>query len=285
MRIPPARVKGAYSPLESCLLSVLCSQSKAFEMVVAGQLLGELVRKLGDRVLPLIIPILSQGLKVPDSSRRQKLFIFTTGDMFLFCWTRPSPQDQKACIDKAGVFNYDCKYKGATSKLASSLKEDKELSEAGFSLNHARTLLGSGLETYEKGKNALETWKHFQMNWTFVNVTTPIRRGVKFCVCVKELLPWLVMPLQMVYVNENKSAEKSKASFSFGSGTLQGHLLAGEERFSVEMDENDQVWYEILSFSKPAHYLSFIGYPYVQLRQNCFAKESTKAMLKSCSAN
>ncbi|KAI8020791.1 Protein ILITYHIA [Camellia lanceoleosa] len=38
---------------------------------VAGRSLGELVRKLGERVLPLIIPILSRGLKDPNASRRQ----------------------------------------------------------------------------------------------------------------------------------------------------------------------------------------------------------------------
>ncbi|KAI8014246.1 AP-1 complex subunit mu-2 [Camellia lanceoleosa] len=36
-----------------------------------GRSLGELVRKLGERVLPLIIPILSRGLKDPNASRRQ----------------------------------------------------------------------------------------------------------------------------------------------------------------------------------------------------------------------
>ncbi|KAK7809449.1 upf0548 protein [Quercus suber] len=36
--------------------------------------------------------------------------------------------------------------------------------------------------------------------------------------------------------------------------------IVGEERFSIELDENNQVWYELLSFSKPAHFLSFIGY-------------------------
>lgn len=34
-----------------------------------------------------------------------------------------------------------------------------------------------------------------------------------------------MMPLQVVYVNENKRTKKSVASFSFGSGTLAGHLL------------------------------------------------------------
>lgn len=42
---------------------------------VAGRALGELVRKLGERVLPLIIPILSDGLKDPDSGRRQGVCI------------------------------------------------------------------------------------------------------------------------------------------------------------------------------------------------------------------
>ncbi|KAI8005251.1 Protein ILITYHIA [Camellia lanceoleosa] len=40
---------------------------------VTGRSLGELVRKLGERVLPLIIPILSRGLKDPNASRRQEV--------------------------------------------------------------------------------------------------------------------------------------------------------------------------------------------------------------------
>lgn len=59
---------------------------------------------------------------------------------------------------------------------------------------------------------------------------------------------------------------------------------AGEERFSIELDENNQVWYEILSFSKPAHPLSFIGYPYVMLRQKYFAHQSSNAIMKHLNA-
>lgn len=40
------------------------------------QLLGEVVRKLGERVLPLIIPIFSRGLTDPDANRRQVGHIF-----------------------------------------------------------------------------------------------------------------------------------------------------------------------------------------------------------------
>ncbi|KAK7360271.1 hypothetical protein VNO77_02254 [Canavalia gladiata] len=200
--------------------------------------------------------------------------------MVFLSWGRPSSQDQKACIHKSGTFNYDGKYKGATAKSFSSLEADKGLSKDGFLLNNARVLVGSGVETFEKGKSALKSWRHFGLNWAFVDPKTPIQQGVKFCVCVKEFLPWLMMPLQVVYVNETRTAKNRASTFGFGSGTLHGHLLAGEERFSIEIDENNQVWYEIVSLSKPAHILSFIGYPYVMLRQKYFANESAKVMLK-----
>ncbi|KAM2064961.1 hypothetical protein EV1_027776 [Malus domestica] len=194
-------------------------------------------------------------------------------------------KEQKACIDRSGSFNYDPKFKGATAKSLSSLQEDKGLSKDGFLLNHSRNLVGSGLDAYEKGKTALQDWRHFGLNWAFVDPKTPVQNGVKFCVCVKEFLPWVMMPLQVVYVNENKRSKQAMASFRFGGGTLQGHLLAGEERFSIELDENNQVWYEILSFSKPAHPLSFIGYPYVMLRQKYFAHQSTNAIMKHLNAS
>ncbi|KAE8709475.1 UPF0548 protein [Hibiscus syriacus] len=142
--------------------------------------------------------------------------------------------------------------------------------------------VGSGFETYEKGKTALQNWRHFGLDRAFVDSKTPIKSGEKFCVCLKEFLPWVMMPLQVVCVKENIRAKTKKtvASFGFGSGTLQGHLLAGKERFSIELDENDQVWYRVISFSKPARFISFVGYPYVQLRQTYFAHQSVNAVLK-----
>ncbi|KAF9621475.1 hypothetical protein IFM89_021779 [Coptis chinensis] len=206
--------------------------------------------------------------------------------MVFLCWKRPSELEQKACIDKCGTFNYDSKYRAATSKSFSSLQTDNSLSKDGFFLNQMRVLLGSGSHTYTNAKSALQSWKHFGLDWTFVDPKTRIETGTKFCVCVKEFLPWMMMPLQVEYVNDIKQDSKKKlnASFQFGSGTLQGHLLSGEERFSIELDENNQVWYEILSFSKPAHLLSIIGYPYVQHRQKYFAQQSADALVKYVTA-
>ncbi|KAL4396311.1 hypothetical protein AHAS_Ahas01G0079200 [Arachis hypogaea] len=83
--------------------------------------------------------------------------------MVFLSWGRPSPQDQKACIKKSGTFNYDIKYKGATAKSLSSLEQDEGLSKDGFLLNNKRVLLGSGVETFEKSKAALKSWRYFYM--------------------------------------------------------------------------------------------------------------------------
>ncbi|XP_020529182.1 protein ILITYHIA [Amborella trichopoda] len=70
----PKTLKEIMPVLMNTLISSLASSSSERRQV-AGRSLGELVRKLGERVLPLIIPILSQGLKDADPSRRQGVCI------------------------------------------------------------------------------------------------------------------------------------------------------------------------------------------------------------------
>ncbi|XP_020699984.1 UPF0548 protein At2g17695 [Dendrobium catenatum] len=209
------------------------------------------------------------------------------GKIFL-SWSRPTHEQQQGCITSAGEFNYDSTLHGATALSADDKSLQNILTKNGFFINRSRVLLGTGPITYALAKSAILSWRHFGLRWTFVDPQTPVEKGRRFCVCVNELLPWVMMPLQIAYV-ANASVQPRpvagiKASFGFGSGTLQGHLLAGEERFSVQWDENDRVWYEIFSFSKPAHILSAIGYPYVRLRQKCFARQSTEAMVKHVTA-
>ncbi|CAL5431683.1 unnamed protein product [Camellia sinensis] len=66
----PKTLKEIMPVLMNTLITSLASSSSERKQV-AGRSLGELVRKLGERVLPLIIPILSRGLKDPNASRRQ----------------------------------------------------------------------------------------------------------------------------------------------------------------------------------------------------------------------
>ncbi|KAI8001308.1 Protein ILITYHIA [Camellia lanceoleosa] len=68
--------EGASTEEQGCAIIEVLGREKRNEVLAAlymvtGRSLGELVRKLGERVLPLIIPILSRGLKDPNASRRQ----------------------------------------------------------------------------------------------------------------------------------------------------------------------------------------------------------------------
>ncbi|KAM0941961.1 putative armadillo-like helical, translational activator Gcn1, TOG domain-containing protein [Dioscorea sansibarensis] len=70
----PKTLKEIMPVLMNTLISSLASTSSERRQV-AGRSLGELVRKLGERVLPSIIPILAKGLKDPNMSRRQGVCI------------------------------------------------------------------------------------------------------------------------------------------------------------------------------------------------------------------
>jgi hypothetical protein len=55
-----------------------------------------------------------------------------------------------------------------------------------------------------------------------------VKTGARFCICYKEVIPWVMFPLQIAYVTDlNSGGGRAKGGgiFAFGSGTLQGHLL------------------------------------------------------------
>ncbi|KAF7049917.1 hypothetical protein CFC21_058368 [Triticum aestivum] len=225
------------------------------------------------------------------------------GGLFLSL-SRPTPEQQKSCLAAAGGFNYDADLHGAThpkspAALTTSEDTDRALADRGFSVNRSRVLVGSGADAFRHANvvlyvcsNAGNRWslsvRHLALGWAEAEPGTPVKAGARFCICYREVVPWVMFPLQIAYVTDDKydggKRGKGGGVFAFGSGTLQGHLLAGEERFSVEVDAEERVWYEVVSFSKPAHPLSALCYPYVRLRQRHFARESGKAVLRHVAA-
>jgi uncharacterized protein (UPF0548 family) len=72
--------------------------------------------------------------------------------------------------------------------------------------------------------------------------------------------------------------------YGFVYGTLEDHAESGEERFTVEWDRHkDEVWYDILAFSRPHQFLSKISYPLARRLQKKFAAESLAAMVRAVS--
>ena len=163
------------------------------------------------------------------------------------------------------------------------------------------TKIGAGKDDFARAKKMMNRWAHFQLGWSEVDESTGSAPGSDVCVCARVFGVWIRNPLKVVY-NETSEGEargggRGRGSgkngtaggagagngrcverFAFAHGCLGGHLLAGEESFVLERMEDDSVWYGVSTFSRPAHVLSFVGYPAVRVLQWKFARDSMRAM-------
>ena len=179
---------------------------------------------------------------------------------------------------KKNTFNVDEEDVGKTKNFT-DVKKKKKKKSCCYAIDETKVLLGTnGDVDYEKAKSALKSWKQFQLGWTEVDEATRVRKGQKVCVMIQPFPKvWLLNPLEITYVSEEK-----KKSYSFAHTTLQGHLLAGEEKFTVEKDlQNDRVYFKVETFSKPDHILAKVMYPAVRALQKIFGAHAGFEMKKA----
>lgn len=177
--------------------------------------------------------------------------------------------------DKKSKFNVDEEDVGKTKNFTNFAKKTKSCY---YAIDETKVLLGTnGDVDYEKAKSALKSWKQFQLGWTEVDEATRVRKGQKVCVMIQPFpRVWLLNPLEITYVSEEK-----KKSYSFAHTTLQGHLLAGEEKFTVEKDLKNRVYFKVETFSKPDHILAKVTYPAVRALQKIFGAHAGFEMKKA----
>ena len=176
---------------------------------------------------------------------------------------------------KNNTFNVDEEDVGKTKNFHTNAKKTKTNC---YAIDETKVLLGTnGDVDYEKAKRALKAWKHFQLGWTEVDEATRVRKGQKVCVLIQPFpRVWLLNPLEITYVSEEK-----KKSYSFAHTTLQGHVLAGEEKFTVEKDLKNRVYFKVETFSKPDHILAKVTYPAVRALQKIFGAHAGFEMKKA----
>ncbi len=149
---------------------------------------------------------------------------------------------------------------------------------AGYVVDHTRTIIGQGPIVFERARTAIVRWRQFQLGWleAFPD-DTPIRAGETVLVLARVFGLWWTNAARIVYTIDEMG--DALASFGFAYGTLPSHVESGEERFLVEWDHiTDDVWYEILAFSRPRHILTSIAYPFARAMQKRFARQSAAAM-------
>ena len=148
----------------------------------------------------------------------------------------------------------------------------------GYVIDHTRIQLGEGQQIYEAAKEALRRWDQFQLGWVEGGPKeTLIQKGQVVAVLARAIGLWWLNACRIVsVVDESGSVNR----FGFTYGTLPDHIGIGEERFLVEWHHSDnKVWYDILAYSRPNHFLARLGYPIVRWTQKKFGRESSAAML------
>jgi uncharacterized protein (UPF0548 family) len=148
---------------------------------------------------------------------------------------------------------------------------------AGYNVDHTRIKLGEGEVVFQAAKAALRRWEQFSLEWLEAwPREAPIQTGEVVAVVARAAGMWWLNACRIVYVvDESGPIER----FGFAYGTLPDHAGTGEERFLIEWNRTDnQVWYDILAFSRPHQVLTRIGYPMVRRTQKRFGRHSAAAM-------
>jgi uncharacterized protein (UPF0548 family) len=148
----------------------------------------------------------------------------------------------------------------------------------GYTVDHTRIRLGLGEPAFETGKSALAGWRHFQLGWVeALPRETPIERDATVAVIARVMGIWWLNAARIVYVLDESGPLRR---WGFAYGTLPDHAESGEERFMIEWDRtDDNVYYDILAFSRPRHVLARMGYPYVRRLQRRFARDSAATVV------
>jgi len=147
---------------------------------------------------------------------------------------------------------------------------------AGYIIDHTRVELGRGLQVFRSAQQALIQWRQFGMGWVEAQPSdTPIREGQLVAIIARSIGLWWLNACRIVYVIDEQS---DRLKFGFAYGTLPDHVGSGEERFLIEMNDDETVWYDILAFSRPQHPLAHVGYPFVRRVQKRFGKQSAVLM-------
>ena len=189
----------------------------------------------------------------------------------MFSLTAPSEDEIRRFISKQKDSGFSYSQVGASATAA----------PAGYNVDHNRVQLGRGEVTWRRAEKAIRAWQMFSMPWVGLHwPSAPIELGTNVAVSVRHLGFYSVNACRVVYVVDEDGPRKR---FGFAYGTLAEHAESGEERFTVEWDDKDDVWYDILAFSRPRQLLARLGYPLSRSLQKKFARDSKAAMLRAVS--
>lgn len=127
---------------------------------------------------------------------------------------------------------------------------------AGYGSLRRSTVVGSGVERFERAAEAVLGWEMHRR--AGLSVRASDERVVQGSVAVVRLGVGRLgvdAPVRAVYVVD----EPRRRGFAYG--TLPGHPESGEEAFVVELDDHGRVTFTVTAFSRPAILLARLAGP------------------------
>lgn len=148
----------------------------------------------------------------------------------------------------------------------------------GFRTDELRTTVGQGPAAFARAKQALATWRHFQLGWLeLFPAGVGTETGTVVAVLIRHLGFWSINGCRVVYTIDRDG------ELGFAYGTLTNHAESGEEIFTVSMDSaTGDVSYTIRAVSRPRVALARLGTPVTRALQARFRRDSSAAMARAC---
>lgn len=141
----------------------------------------------------------------------------------------------------------------------------------GMTTNAASARVGDGDRDFAAARVAVLRLAMFDLPWIRAFAAQPVAVGTDVAVYGRVLGCWWTNVCRVTRVVD----EPRGAGFVYA--TLRSHMMAGEERFAVEL-RPDGVWFELVSHSRPSHTLARLGWPLVRAMQRRFARHAIAAI-------
>jgi uncharacterized protein (UPF0548 family) len=119
----------------------------------------------------------------------------------------------------------------------------------------------------------------FPEPWTHIGPAhAPIRGGETVAMQARAFGVWWLNAARIVYTID-EAAPVRRSGFAYG--TLEAHVEQGEERFSVELHADGNVWYDLRAFSRPRLLIVRLMKPLARRLQMRFVRESQMQMRRA----
>ncbi|EFA80379.1 hypothetical protein PPL_07213 [Heterostelium album PN500] len=204
----------------------------------------------------------------------------------MICIRKPSDSQIREYLAQRRETPFPYTYIHGTKEYDTKPEFEADPRFANYDIDYSKIHLGRGRECFERAVAAMKSWKMFDVDWVdFCFNDVPIAVGNTVAVASKQFGFWALNFCRVVYMIDGPDEDESVIRFGFAYGTLD-HLEKGEERFTIEWrrDPNSgdgDVFYELLSFSEPQHWMTQLGYPIARFFQEKFKVDSSNAMLKA----